>query len=287
MAKDALAQVADDLYSLTPDEFTSARNARAKELRGDDPQLAKRVQELRKPSPAAWVANALVRHRSDDIDEVLALGASLREAQADLDRDELATLTKQRRLLVNALAKQGAELAADLGHKVSATVTEELAQTLQAAMTDAAAADALRTGRLVRSLTAVGFDAVDLDGAVAGGPGAPPRRTQKPPPRDEAAEREHAKAKEAVRDAERKTRETAAELEQAGTRSQAAEKRRDDLEAEVAELEEQLRETKKELTLADRELRAVERDRDKAERADEQARAALAAAWARLGQPSD
>lgn len=267
---DALDEVANELYALPPEQFTAARNERAKALRSADAALATRVQELRKPSPAAWLANLLVRERGGQVEQVLALGEQLREAQEDLDRAELADLTKQRRALVGALAKSGAALA---GKSITAAVTEELAQTLQAAMTDAAAADALRTGRLVRPLQAVGFEPVDLDGAVAGGPSSAPRAAA--PPRDELAEKRLEHARRELINAEKRAADAAASLSLADERISTVERRRDALETELAELEERMRDTKRSIAAADREARALDRDRDKSAVAVEASRAAV------------
>ena len=177
--------VIDELYGLLPSEFTAARNAAARDL---DKHERDEVMALKKPSAAAWVVNLLVRHRPDQVDQVLELGEQLREAQGDLDRDALAELSRQRRQLVGALAKQGVALADVAGQKVSSAALEEVAQTLQAGMSDADAAVAVRSGRLVRSLEAIGLT-VDLDGAVAGDSLAPAHRTRRDPVVDELEEK--------------------------------------------------------------------------------------------------
>ena len=79
MATDALTAVADELYDLVPDEFTSARNARAKEAKTDDRELADRITQLKKPSPAAWIVNRLVREhapRGNDVPDVWIAAAA-------------------------------------------------------------------------------------------------------------------------------------------------------------------------------------------------------------------
>jgi len=119
-----LAQIADDLYGLTPEEFTSRRNALSRETKPADTELARNIVLLRKPTPAAWLINALVRHRADALDQALELGASLREAQESLDSVELKRLSVERRRVVSALARDGASLATELGHPVSASVVD-------------------------------------------------------------------------------------------------------------------------------------------------------------------
>ena len=75
-----LLDVADELYGLAPGEFTPARDAKAKELKGRD--LSAEVKTLKKPSVAAWVVNQLVRHETEQVEQVLAMGEALRAAQA-------------------------------------------------------------------------------------------------------------------------------------------------------------------------------------------------------------
>ncbi|KRC59077.1 hypothetical protein ASE14_14895 [Agromyces sp. Root81] len=276
----ALHDAATALYALRPDEFTAARNARAQAAKADDRELGARIQELRRPSPAAWLVNQLVRHRPSEVEAVLELGAEAREAQGSFDAVELAELGRQRRRLVSALARDGGELAEELGAPVRAPVLDEVAQTLQAAMSDAAAADAVRSGRLVRALEAVGVE-VDLSDAVAGGP--PPRteRADDAAAPDTApaasaaagrrarAAREH--AERAVESAERRSAEASAALEAIDARLADAGRRHDERTARRDELEEQLRRVEAEIAEADRTLRAVTREQERAARAVEAA----------------
>src|SRR3990170_286647 len=95
MATDALNEDADHLYGLPPEEFTAARNARVREVKADDRELAARIQELRKPSPAAFLVNQLVRRKSDEIDDLLDLGVELREAQSKGDGRQLNRLARE------------------------------------------------------------------------------------------------------------------------------------------------------------------------------------------------
>ena len=82
MAEAPLLTIADELYALTLPEFTPARDARAKELKATDKELARSVKALKKPSVAAWVVNLLVRRETEQVDQVLTVGEALREAQA-------------------------------------------------------------------------------------------------------------------------------------------------------------------------------------------------------------
>ena len=259
-----LASIADELYALAPAEFTAARNAKVREVKdAADKELASRVQELRKPSPAAWGVNLLARHRAAELEQLAQLGASMREAQAELDRAELGELTRQRRQVVAALARQASALASEAHHNLTASVVEEVAQTLQAALGDPAAAAAVRSGRLVRPLEAVGFEDVDLTDAVAAPEAsmisAPRAEAKKAPVRDLAAVR-------AAKEAEKRADEADAEVKRIDRRIEQIEDGRDRLEAKLAELEEHVRAIEEEIRDADRDARALHRDRDKAER---------------------
>lgn len=163
-----LATSAQELYGLAPDQFTAARNARVKQAKAEgERDLAKKLGSLTKPSAAAWVVNMLMRRKPDLMDQMLTLGGSLRQASLDLDSDEVRELSEQRRQLAEAVCKQGSELAAELGHPASPATSDQVYETLHAAMIDADAAAATRTGLLTRSLRASGLGPVDVKAAVA------------------------------------------------------------------------------------------------------------------------
>ncbi|RXZ48594.1 transposase [Agromyces fucosus] len=272
---DGLDDAATALYAMRPDEFTARRNARAQTVAADDRALAARIRELRRPSPAAWLVNQLVRHRSDEVEAVLELGAEARETQGSFSAVELAELGRQRRRLVSTLAHEAGALADELGSPVRTPVLDEVAQTLQAAMSDAAAADAVRTGRLVRALEAVGVE-VDLSDAVAGGP-AP--RTE--PARDahagdspgllsaaatKRAEVARGRAERAVAEAEERAAAASAALDALDARLADADREHRDLASRRDELDAELRKVEAEMAEADRAKRTVTRERDRAAR---------------------
>lgn len=160
-----LLAIAEELYGLGLGEFTPARDARAKELKGTD--LAAPVRKLRKPSLAAWVVNLLVRRESEQVEQVLTLGAALREAQESMAGDELRALTRQRRQLTAAVTTTARAVARETGVKVTESVAEQVEATLTAAMVDADCAAAVRSGLLVGALAATGFDDAGPAGSVA------------------------------------------------------------------------------------------------------------------------
>ncbi|MGW9629700.1 hypothetical protein ACWGST_03290 [Agromyces sp. NPDC055520] len=286
---DALGEATTELYGLRPDEFTAARNGRAQAVATDDRELAARIRELRRPSPAAWLVNQLVRHRPDEVEAVLRLGAEARGAQGGFDAAELAELGRQRRRLVSTLAREAGELAEELGAPVRNPVLDEVAQTLQAAISDAAAADAVRTGRLVRALEAVGVE-VDLSDAVAGGPvprtepDPAPARDREPdpapyrasrgtggPPQPSAAASKRARAERerserTVAEAEKRAAAASAELDALDARLAEADRVHRDLLSRRDELEAELRRVEAEIAEADRAKRPLTRERDRAAR---------------------
>ena len=163
-----LLEIADELYALGLADFTPARDARAKELKSaKEAELANRVKALKKPSLAAWVVNVLVRHETEQVEQMLQVGAALREAQASMSADELRALTRQRRQLTAAVTTQARRLARELGQKVTDSVAGQVEATLTAAMIDESCGKAVRSGLLVAALSATGVDEVDLEDAVA------------------------------------------------------------------------------------------------------------------------
>ena len=241
----SLESVADELYGLPPAEFTAARNARAKQ--------APEAKKLTKPSVAAWAINQFARQRGDELDAVFSLGEQLREAQDELDSATLRSLGSQRRTLITAMAQRVATLASDLGSPVGASAVLEIEQTLQAAMADPRAADALRTGRLIRSLSTDGLDEVNLEGAVAG---AMPRPSA--PPKAQAAERRQKQKR--LADAEAAAHEAREAQTLADDRAAQASQHTTQLETEIADLTARLADARDDLATARAHLkqRAVE-----------------------------
>ncbi|WP_329005472.1 hypothetical protein OHA18_19065 [Kribbella sp. NBC_00709] len=158
-------EAADALYAVPAADFIATRNELAKRLKADgDAAGSTRLKTLRKPTVAAWITNLVARKAPDELDDLLALGDEFREATADLDGDRLRELTPKRHQLLDTLAKEAARLAAEDGQKISADVGQKLRETLDAALVDPAAGDAVREGRLSSALRHVGFGVVDENG---------------------------------------------------------------------------------------------------------------------------
>lgn len=163
-----LADVAQELYGLPLAQFVPSRDAHAARLRTEgDRDLARAVGALRRPTTAAWAMNLLTRAQADELDQLVALGGALRDAQSALDGAELRDLNRTRHRLVAALRGQVERLAADAGQRLSEPVARQVESTLHAVMADDVAAAAVRTGLLTRELESTGLEPVDVAGAVA------------------------------------------------------------------------------------------------------------------------
>ncbi|MBG6217113.1 hypothetical protein IWX75_001567 [Arthrobacter sp. CAN_A6] len=286
--------VATELYALPLDQFTGARNDRAREATGTgDKDLAALLKKLPKASTAAWLVNLLVTHRRGEVEQVLELGGSLREAQEGSDRAQLHALGQQRQRLLAAVARQGLDVAGELGYDVGPAALEGVESTLRAAMTDPAAAAAVLTARLVRPLEVSGWEPVSLDGAVGGpfdAPGDSPARSEggqgRKPGTGRSTSPEQLRLLEQAR-VDLSRAETEAEraddaARQAESRADRVGAKRDGLKASIEDLQERLAALCRELDGLAGETREAElRRRESAERAEE-AHAAVEAARAKV-----
>jgi DNA repair exonuclease SbcCD ATPase subunit len=289
--------VAEDLYALPQAEFTAARDARSAAAKRDgDRVLADAIKKLARPTTAAWLANLLVRERTQQVEELLELGEAMREAQADLAADQMRQLATQRRQIVSALGREAAKLASDQGQRVSRSIREEMEGTLEAALADPAAGEALRSGRLTTSLRYTGLGPVDVDGAVAMSSksmASTKQRTAKSAARstrkDEAdaaaeAERQRLERIEAAEQRLRDARTTAADAKADATSKdrtvKEVQERVDGLRRQLDELEQQMKRLQSEERFATKNLRDAERAKkaahDASRRANERAKDAAA-----------
>ncbi|MGW8760949.1 hypothetical protein ACWGN5_00450 [Streptomyces sp. NPDC055815] len=158
-------QIAEELYGLRPNEFTTARDAYVADARrAKDTASAKAIAALRRPALAAWAANLLARRQPEEAARFLALGETLREAHRTLDGEQLRVAGRRQHQLVGALARTAAALAAEAGQPVSGTVLHEVEQTLHGVLARADVAEQWLKGRLVKvPEAAVDFAAVAPD----------------------------------------------------------------------------------------------------------------------------
>ncbi len=210
-----LASAAEELYALSPGDFTAARDERVAQARtSGNRDLARAIGALRRPTVSAWLVNQLAREAGDQVGELLALGESLRRAQQDLAGEQVRELSAQRRRLVAALVTEAKRLAERDGRAVGLQVEREVEATLQAALADADAAAAVRAGCLASPLSYAGLGVGDEAGAVSWQ--RAPAREKAPaegqaPAEKKAPARQKAPARE--RPSPRRGAETAAERE--------------------------------------------------------------------------
>ncbi|GAB2677118.1 hypothetical protein [Kribbella swartbergensis] len=265
-------EAADQLYAVPAADFIATRNELAKQLKADGDQLGStRLKAMRKPTVAAWVANLVARELSDDLDDLLALGDEFREATADLDGERLRELTPKRHKLLDKLAKDAAKLSEEQGQKVSADVAQKLRETLDAALVDPAAGDAVREGRLSSALRHVGFGVVDESGEPTNVTPLTDERRQRARERRKAettAEDESAAARRKREQAEREQEErAAAEKAKAKQALEDAVAAAQDAEAKVEDLDNQLDEAREALAEAQELVRRLGAELDEARRA--------------------
>jgi hypothetical protein len=248
---------ADELYELPPAEFTQARDTYVAQARTEgDRQATDALKRLRRPSIGAWMANLLVRARADDVQRLISLGASLRDAQDRLDGETMRVLTKDGRAAVTALVGAATEIVGERGERVSVAASEELEATLDAALADAESAAALRAGRLTTGLRYSGLGLLGIDSPPSKDGSQPSGQAASGRPRRselaavalelEAAKRDLARAQE--RDREARSAVSSAEARLHGLKETAAEATR------------VLRDAERAARAAEKKLNALRRD---------------------------
>ena len=149
-----LDEALDQLYAAPLGDFTSTRNALAKELGSQGAQ----VKALKKPNLAAWAVNQLARQHADKVDELFDATDRLRKAQRKVLSGGKATLlreaTDERRRIVDDLTRRAAKVLGDSSHAAAQTTLNGVASSLMSIAADPDAAELVRRGRLTRELQA-------------------------------------------------------------------------------------------------------------------------------------
>jgi len=172
-------EIAAELYLVPPARFVAARDEVVRQARAAGHRdLARELQGLRRPTPSAWLVNALTRHRRDRMQQLFAIGRELREAQTQLDADRLRRLPAQREELVAELLDWARRHAVEAGVPLTEAALTEVTATLHAGLVDLAAAAAVMSGHLVRPMSHAGFGPLPqvesaASPAVSPGPPAP------------------------------------------------------------------------------------------------------------------
>jgi hypothetical protein len=231
-----------ELYGVIPGDFIATRTRLAKE----NPELATRLRELRRPTLSAWAVNLLARSAADEVGWLLEVGTQLREAWES--GDHIGGLEQRRIELIARLVQVARDVTAEAGQPLRDPAVREVEETLQAATIDPAVAEDVRAGRLAQPRSHAGFG---LSGAVP----APPAAPAPPPParRRAAAPRD----REEDRRKEREARIAGLEDEHRTAADQVAEAERD-----LAEWDERADEVQRDLAAADSEAERLTRQLD-------------------------
>ncbi len=279
-----LDDVTDELYAMMPEEFTAARNDRAKQARAEGArELSQRIRSLPKPNTAAWVVNQLVRSHRDEVELLLDLGRELREVLADVEGDELRELTRKRYQLVSALVQQARAVAHEKGRRLTDEAAQAVRTTLEATLSDDESAGAVASARLTDTLEPTGFS-VTAHGA---GPG---KSAKRPAPTDatvadldaERQRRARQQAEREVASAEKGAQRARLRAERADEKLHTAQGARDDTARSAERLRRELEQMTADLETRDRMQEEAGRESEEAKQASLAAAIELAEARRRL-----
>ncbi|RGA05420.1 hypothetical protein DI270_008525 [Microbispora triticiradicis] len=286
-----LDEAADRLYGMVPGEFTTARDALAKETKAaGDAALAKQIKALRRPAVVAWAVNQAAR-REGLLDPLLDLGRRLREAWRTQDAEALAEAGRERSPLIARTVRSVRENAEAAGHPLAPAADLEIEQTLDAAVVDEDAAEQVRRGRLTRPLSYSGFTPAPVRPAGRAGRAGESREAERKPLEAERrrgeAERERrvkdleralAEAEQAAAEAERSRADRAAEHADAAREHGRRAEKVETLTAKLARAKDKLEAASHRLDAARREEAGAERAARSARLRADEAREALDAA---------
>ena len=264
MTKAALDDRIDELYKLSLDEFTGARNALAR----DSCDAA--VKKLEKPTVVAWVVNQLYWHERKLFDEVIKTAGQLRTAH----KQRLAGKASDIRA-VEVFHNEAMRRAKDAIRKMLEAAGNKGADAVMMPVTETL--DALPSGdppgRLTKPLRRTGFEA--LQGVtIAPRPKDAPSKsepkkstaekdTEKDRRRREADQQDLLMAKERLRFADAAEREAAASLDRAKRTLERAERTRERIEGELDEANIAERGARKELASSESAHAKARAERDR------------------------
>jgi DNA repair exonuclease SbcCD ATPase subunit len=258
-----------ELYLEPPAQFVAARDEKVRAARAaGDRELARGLHSLRRPTQSAWLVNLLAHHDRAAVERLLQLGRDLRDAQERMDGQQLRRLAGQRHELVAELVGGARRRANEAGLTPSDEVLAEVEGTLQAALADPAAAEAVGAGRLTRPMTHTGF-----------GPAPDPARAVRvsPPPAPVATPDVEQRKRPSSTEERRRERERAAaqeEMRRAEEACASAESAHQEEERELAEAESAVEAARQRWEWLEQQRAEARREKAAAERRLSEARAA-------------
>jgi hypothetical protein len=173
---------AADLYGLPLEEFTSARNELARELkRAGKKEAADEVGALRKPTRSTWAVNQVARRRPQETRALVKAGDELRKAQravvAGRDPEALTQAQRTHRSRLDELTETAREVLGEAEHGPAPSVLTQAVQTLRAASLEKEAAKDLVRGTLAGEVEQSGF------GSLLAAVPSRPRKARAPKPK--------------------------------------------------------------------------------------------------------
>ncbi len=266
MAKAPHDDKIDQLYQLSLDEFTAARNALAKESGSAE------IKKLEKPNLAAWTVNQLYWRRRQVYDEVVQAAERMRAAYKQMLAGKTADVRGAEEIHQEALraAKQAARtILEESGHSNADALMMPVSETLDALPGEEP------PGRLTKPLRRMGFNVLEgLPISAKAGPqkpkAAPAQKAapgKEPSSKDrqasEAEERELEMTRERLRFAESAEREAQASLERATRAVERTERTRERVERELKEAVEAEKAALKEQAVSQKALEKAAADRER------------------------
>jgi hypothetical protein len=251
------------------EDFTSTRNALAKELSADK-QAAATIKSLKKPNLAAWALNQLARKHADKLDELFAVTNKLRSVQRRVlsggKASDLRKATDERNKVVGRLTKLAESILTKAGHGASSSTLGAIGDSLIAIASEDEGAELLRKGRLTRELEPSPF--VDVGGLTL----VPSAGEDESEAEDEGAPKRDAAAIQ-------RARRQLAEAQDAAKRARDAHKKAtveaQRLAREATEAERRAKSAHEKADFAERAAEARRADAEAAENATDEARRAL------------
>lgn len=248
--RDSLDSEIDALFRLPLADFTAARNALAAKLTKLGRAIeAKRVKALAKPPAPAWAVNQVYWQNPKAVDQLMAVTERVRKAQSGRGKYAgVRELLIEKKKMMSALMEKASAILTAAGHAASHDSMRRVSSTLEALAVFGKTEGAPQAGRLTADLDPPGFDAL---AAVMGGAKLQPAkvlsfRAPKKVVEEPAAAR--ARARDAVKEAEKLLREARRDaeraqvaLKKANARTAAVERQKQEVDARYAEAKEETR----------------------------------------------
>lgn len=256
------------LQAEAPDDFVARRTALVRDLRKrGERDLAARVAALRRPPLSVWAANRLHEVASRELEDLLASGGRLREAQfAALEgraggggAREFGVLVSAHSAAVAAAVDASIGFLAGSGRDASDPVRRRLQVTLREASLGGADRQAeLAEGRLTADLEPEGFggfgNLVPMPAQAPPEPPEPPEAPSAEPDRAAAAR----EARRAADEQQRAAREARAEAQTLRTEADRLEREAREAAGAAAEAERRAEQEEEQAETLEREARSYE-----------------------------